>query len=66
MKRFSKEKEEKILKVLKENGEMTTTKIANCVGTNYYSCLHHLEKLESEGKIVRKNYGGKDTFWRLN
>ena len=58
------EKQKKIIKILKEEGEVSTTKIAFLISVIYYQAEKYLEELEKEGIIIRiiKNNA---TYWRI-
>ena len=59
-----KEKQKKILEILKDEGEIATTKIAFLVSINYYQAEVFLEELLNEGYIERIEKDSS-TYWKL-
>jgi len=57
-------KQKDVLKVLKENGELATTKIAFLVSSNLYYIEPILKDLESKGLII-SNKKDNATYWRI-
>ena len=58
------EKEEQILEFLKEKGRSSTTKVAYAINSNTLATRKYLDKLESEGKII-KEVETISTYWRI-
>jgi len=55
---------ERILKVLRDFGEIPTARISAICGINYYSIIPLLEELRQEGKII-SNVSPVASYWRL-
>ncbi len=55
---------EKILKTLKDFGEVSTGRLAAIIGMNYYKATLLLQKMLEEEEIVERQ-GGISRFWRL-
>ena len=57
-----KDKEKQILEIIKEKGEMATSKIAFLSSSNPYYAESYLESLEQMGLIVKRVDKGV-TYW---
>ena len=55
---------DKIIKILKDFGKLSTSRIAGIVGYNYTYTLGLLESLEKE-KVVKKTTETIATYWSL-
>jgi len=59
-----KDKKEEILKLLKKEGELSTSKIAYAISSNQYRTEELLEGLGKERKI-EKRQGKSGVYWRI-
>lgn len=57
-------KKEKVIKILKENKELATGRIAHKLSSNHYRASDLLEEMLKEGKIKKRMVGDR-TYWSL-
>ena len=55
---------EKVLKTLKDFGELSTGRLASIIGMNYYKALPLLQEMW-EQKLIVGNVEAKRTIWKL-
>lgn len=59
-----KDKKEKILELLKKEGELSTSRISYAISSNQYRTEELLVELKKEGK-VEKRQGKSGVYWKL-
>lgn len=59
------EKQEKILELIREKGEITNNDIENALGVSDATATRYLDKLEKEGKIVQIGREGRFVKYKM-